>query len=119
MEPARLPRRDGSFELYEDAGDGYAYEDGEYAITPITWDEHAGELTIGDRDGSFPDLTEMREFRIVPVEKGAGIGVDEHNPQTTITYEGTKRPSSSTAITASRSPSVVLRDGAQTGGRSD
>jgi alpha-D-xyloside xylohydrolase len=30
--------RKGSFLFYEDAGDGYGYEDGEYALTEITYD---------------------------------------------------------------------------------
>lgn len=30
---------DGSFELYEDAGDGYAYESGEYRVTQVSWSQ--------------------------------------------------------------------------------
>ncbi|ELZ15501.1 glycoside hydrolase family 31 [Haloterrigena salina JCM 13891] len=84
------PGRDGSFEVYEDAGDGYAYEDGEYAVTPIAWDEPAGKLSIGDREGWFPELTETREFRIVPVERGVGTGVNEAESRTTVTYDGSE-----------------------------
>ena len=36
---------DGAFDLYDDAGDGYAYEDGDYAVTPLRWDDAAGALT--------------------------------------------------------------------------
>ena len=31
------PGADGSFDLYEDAGDGYGYERGEYAVTTVRW----------------------------------------------------------------------------------
>ena len=31
---------DATFDLYEDAGDGYGYEQGEYAIVPIRWDDN-------------------------------------------------------------------------------
>ena len=30
---------DGKFTLYEDSGDGYGYENGEYALTHITYDD--------------------------------------------------------------------------------
>ncbi len=36
---------DGAFDLYDDAGDGYGYERGEYAATPLRWDDKAGQLT--------------------------------------------------------------------------
>ena len=35
----------GAFDLYDDAGDGYGYERGEYALTPLRWDDMRGELT--------------------------------------------------------------------------
>lgn len=82
------PGRDGTFDVYEDAGDGYDYERGEYAITPLEWADGAGELTIGERDGSFPELVRERELRIVPVDTGIGVGVDEHDSRTTVSYDG-------------------------------
>lgn len=42
---------DGSFTLYEDAGDGYGYENGEYCLTDITYKEATGKVewnTLGD-----------------------------------------------------------------------
>ena len=36
---------DGAFELYDDAGDGYGYERGEYTVTPLRWDDARGQLT--------------------------------------------------------------------------
>ena len=35
---------DGSFALYEDAGDGYGYEKGEYTITRLHWSEAEQKL---------------------------------------------------------------------------
>ena len=66
---------DGSFNLYEDAGDSYAYEKGEHAIIPIRWDDRNGVLTIGARQGSFPGMIERRSFRVVLVRNGHGAGV--------------------------------------------
>jgi alpha-D-xyloside xylohydrolase len=56
---------DGSFTLYEDAGDGYGYEQGESAWVQFSWNEARGELTMGARQGSFPGLTVCREYRLV------------------------------------------------------
>ena len=36
---------DGAFDLYDDAGDGYAYEKGEYTLTPLRWNDETGVLT--------------------------------------------------------------------------
>jgi alpha-D-xyloside xylohydrolase len=33
------PGADGSFDLYEDAGDGYGHEAGEYTVTRLKWDD--------------------------------------------------------------------------------
>lgn len=40
------PGRDGSFVLYEDAGDGFGYETGEYCLTTLRWQEAQGELAV-------------------------------------------------------------------------
>ncbi|MEY7851033.1 TIM-barrel domain-containing protein [Natrarchaeobius sp. A-rgal3] len=84
------PGRDGSFEIYEDAGDSYEYEDGAYAITRLEWDDAASTLTIDERDGSFPELVDRREMRITVVDQSRGGGVEEGEPQTTVTYDGSK-----------------------------
>ncbi len=65
---------DGKFDLYEDAGDSDDYEHGQHAIIPMHWDDRTGVLTIGKREGTFPGLVENRNFRIVLVGKGRGIG---------------------------------------------
>ncbi|WP_026527408.1 glycoside hydrolase family 31 protein [Butyrivibrio sp. VCD2006] len=39
------PGADASFKLYEDAGDGYGYENGEYCITELTWNDEKGEFS--------------------------------------------------------------------------
>jgi alpha-D-xyloside xylohydrolase len=56
---------DTHFTLYEDAGDGYAYEDGEYAMIHLTWTEALQQLTFSPRQGDFPGLVREREFTIV------------------------------------------------------
>jgi alpha-D-xyloside xylohydrolase len=65
---------DGSFNLYEDAGDGYAYEKGEHTVIPIVWDDRTGTVTIGAREGSFSRMVEHRKFRVVLVSNEHGVG---------------------------------------------
>ena len=80
---------DGQFDLYEDAGDSYDYEKGQHSVIPIRWNESAGLLTIGGRQGSFPGMIEKRTFRIVVVESGHGIGGEVTTAaDKEITYEG-------------------------------
>jgi alpha-D-xyloside xylohydrolase len=72
---------DGSFTLYEDEGDGYAYEHGAYATIPLSWDEASHTLVIGARRGKYPGMSENRVFDIVWVGQGHGTGP---SPSTTI-----------------------------------
>jgi alpha-D-xyloside xylohydrolase len=67
---------DAKFDLYEDAGDGYEYEKGQHSVIPIRWDDRSSVLTIGSLQGSFPGMIEHREFRVVLVSSGHGIGSD-------------------------------------------
>ncbi len=64
------PGRDGAFTLYEDAGDGYGYEAGEFATVDFAWDEAARVLTIGPRVGQYPSMPPERELAIVLHEVG-------------------------------------------------
>jgi alpha-D-xyloside xylohydrolase len=79
----------GAFTLYEDEGDGYDYEKGAYATIPISWDHKRQVLTIGRRNGSFPELLKKRTFRIVWVAPNHGVGIDSTpHADTTVTYDG-------------------------------
>ena len=40
--------KDAGYTLYEDAGDGYGYESGEYTLTRITWSQDKGVLSSSD-----------------------------------------------------------------------
>lgn len=82
----------GSFELYEDADDGYAYEKGSYAVIPLHWNDATSTLTIGDRVGSFPGMVNNRQFRIVLVSSNHGVGeaVSLH-ADAVVEYSGEKK----------------------------
>jgi len=57
--------RDATFTLYEDAGDGYAYERGEFACVHIEWIEDTRELVLHARQGEFAQMAREREFCII------------------------------------------------------
>ena len=40
------PGADGKFTYYTDAGDGYAYEKGEYECVTLIWDDKAQKLDV-------------------------------------------------------------------------
>ncbi|MDR2940150.1 MAG: DUF5110 domain-containing protein [Clostridiales bacterium] len=48
--------RDAEFEIYEDEGDGYQYEAGQFAVTKLTWSEGLRKLDIGEPVGSYPGM---------------------------------------------------------------
>jgi alpha-D-xyloside xylohydrolase len=59
-----------TFDLYEDAGDGYDYEKGGYAIIKLSWDDDRKEFVIGRRSGSFPGLIQSREYELIFISDG-------------------------------------------------
>ena len=67
---------DAAFVLYEDAGDGYAYERGEHALVVIQWDQQASTLVVHAREGHFPELVKEREYRILFI---SGDGTQQHS----------------------------------------
>ncbi len=70
---AIYPGADGSFVWYSDAGDGYGYEAGQYALTTFTWREASRELHISERKGRFPGMPEKTWFllRLAGEEKAS------------------------------------------------
>jgi len=83
------PGADGDFELYQDAGDSYDYEDGAYCIVPIHWSESTRTLTIGNREGGYPSMPRSIQFNIVWVsgERGSGAA-PVANPDKVVEYTG-------------------------------
>jgi alpha-D-xyloside xylohydrolase len=55
---------DGSFELYEDDGRSYAYEQGGWSRIPISYNDADGTLVIGDRVGTFEGMAETRTINL-------------------------------------------------------
>ena len=81
---------DGVFTLYDDAGDGYDYEQGARATIPIGWNNADGVLNFGTRQGSFPGMAAQRTFRIIWVGPGHGHGMpSDHPADLEVVYSGT------------------------------
>ena len=72
------PGADATFTLYEDEGDNYNYEKGEYSTITFTWNNAKKQLTIGERQGQFKGMLTSRKFnvRVVGTE---GIQTIEYN----------------------------------------
>lgn len=83
------PGADGTYSFYEDAGDGWGYEQGQFSVIPMSWDDKARALTIGAVRGSFPGMLTDRVFAIELVRPGFGVGLEpEQNPDSIIHYAG-------------------------------
>lgn len=81
--------KDASFELYEDSGDGYAYEHGERATVRLQWHDRLGTLSIGDRSGTFPGMLAKQTLRFVLVGPGRGVGDEVASTvDRSVIYEG-------------------------------
>jgi alpha-D-xyloside xylohydrolase len=79
----------GGFTLYEDQGTTYDYEKGVYAEIPLRWNEASGTLTVGRRQGSFPEMLKERDMRIVLVSKDKATGFSfDAVPVKSIHYAG-------------------------------
>ena len=58
---------DAQFVLYEDSGDGYEYESGEFACTTFTWDQESRSLSTRTC-GSFAGFVENKKLNIVVID---------------------------------------------------
>ncbi|MBQ7564674.1 MAG: DUF5110 domain-containing protein [Lachnospiraceae bacterium] len=58
------PGADGEMSLYEDDGETYGYETGEYSVIPLTWEDEKGRLTIGKREGGFSGMEKTKTIEI-------------------------------------------------------
>jgi len=74
----------GEATLYEDAGDGFGYENGEYARRAISCDTSRGRVTVrlGEREGSFvPERREViLELRGVEAAQSVLVAGEEREP---------------------------------------
>ena len=90
LEVRIYPGADGAFDLYDDDGDGYGYERGEFAFTPFRWSEQARRLTVQDRAGTFPGAPASRVLEPVLVSETSGTGAGTSVGSRRLLYRGTR-----------------------------
>ena len=81
------PGQDGKFTLYEDEGDNYNYEKGDFSEIQFSWNDKENTLTIHQRKGEYKGMLKKRNFRIVIGAKG---DKEPKRFDKTINYEGKK-----------------------------
>jgi alpha-D-xyloside xylohydrolase len=83
------PGADGDFTIYEDEGDTYNYEKGQYATIPIHWNDTTHTLTVGARKGSFSGMLETRRLNVIMVGENHGAGIEPPSaPDQAVEYSG-------------------------------
>ena len=80
---------DADFTLYEDDGLTYAYEKGAFSTIGLHWNDAERTLTIGEREGTFPEMLKERTFRIVVADPAHPFAFDPDAKGTvTLRYTG-------------------------------
>ena len=54
----------GSFSLYQDAGEGTGYQSGQSTTTPISWNDSSRTLTVGADSGTFSGAVTQRSYTL-------------------------------------------------------
>lgn len=86
------PGADAEFQLYEDEGDTYNYENGQYSTISFKWDDANRKLTVGDRSGTFEGMKTQRVFDVIVVgpDNGTGEALSE-TVDVRVNYDGTQQ----------------------------
>jgi hypothetical protein len=82
----------GSFSLYEDAGDGNGYRSGQSSTTPISWEDATRILTIGPRTGGYPGAVANRVWTVrLHDQNSAPAGATVNGAAVTVSYDAATR----------------------------
>ncbi|MEZ0255263.1 MAG: DUF5110 domain-containing protein, partial [Chthoniobacter sp.] len=82
------PGADGTYFLYEDAGEGWDYQKGRHTVIPFTWNDRTRTLVLGPCQGEFPGMLKTRTFRVVLVTPGVGAGIGSPDTAAEVRYDG-------------------------------
>ena len=82
------PGQDGAFTLYEDEGDNYNYEKRSFATTHMAWNDNTRQLTLDDRQGSYPGMQVLKLFRVIIADEKPFNPVANETPAHEILYDG-------------------------------
>jgi alpha-D-xyloside xylohydrolase len=67
--------KDASFELYEDEGSNYNYENGKYSKIKFTYSEENKKLTVHERLGEFDGMVNDRVFRVIFITRDKPVRI--------------------------------------------
>ena len=76
---------DGTFVLYDDAGDGPGHLHGGSMRIPLAWNDATSTLEIGERVGRYPGMPALQRFRVTMID-----GEGQH-PGKAVVYDGTRQ----------------------------
>lgn len=82
------PGANGSFTFYQDEGDSYRYEKGDYATIPLEWNDAAGTLRIGGREGHYNGMPQKMVFNVTLVSRSVGTGLAASESAKDVVYSG-------------------------------
>ena len=81
--------QNGTFQLYEDEGTNYNYEQGKYTTIDIAYDDAAKTVTFSERKGSFAGMLKQRRFNVVLITKESPKPLDLGTPHSKmVEYNG-------------------------------
>lgn len=79
----------GVYELYEDDGKTYEYENGAFTRIPLVYDAASDTLTIGDREGSYAGMLKERQIHVRWISGRRKDAADfTAKPDATVRYVG-------------------------------
>ena len=84
----------GSFSLYQDAGEGTGYQSGQSTSTPISWNDATRTLTVGATTGSYLGAPAQRSYMLRLSNAVAPTAVDVDGaqvPETAWAYNPNRR----------------------------
>jgi len=87
LEVRIYPGQDADFILYEDEGDNYNYEKGQFTQILFHWDDDNYQLTIGRRQGQYKGMLTSRKFNVVLVDAKTPSGHEAATGRT-VAYDG-------------------------------
>jgi hypothetical protein len=106
------PHAAGRTVLYDDAGEGLGYRDGQFSRTPVTYTEHRGaRLVIGAAHGTYAGQPSRRGYTVVFDDVAAPRHVTVDGAPASYRYaRGTHRLTVQVPQTGIRSRTVVAHD---------
>lgn len=97
---------DGSFALYNDAGEGNGYQSGQFTTTPLSWADGSRTFTIGATTGGYPGAPGARAYTL-RVSNGAA--------PTAVLVDGVQVPETAWGYNRNSRTVTVTTDGLPTG----